>query len=744
MRIRKIQQNKMLTLRPPSNVETTTSRAFREPLKSPASFPIRTMTHDEASDYTGTASEIAMLAFRTSHFALLAACITAAQGIAASFAQIITTPGSPDGVVHLTITTPVTPRIIPDTLFGSFLEPIRSATYGGLWAQVVENPSFEEGLWSVNNVSEMLRERPELHRASDLGLPLPWQPLDASQGNRYLAVRGDAANSAQSLLLMSLPGKQVGVLQRIFVPAERELNYNGSLSLKHVRGNADFEISLRRHDDPNQILTKTTIVATSTDWQRYDFALALPPHVVHPLEPVDLVLAASDDARVLIDNVLLNPADAVNGMDPEVLTMSRELHSPVVRFGGNFTSAYNWRDGIGPADKRVSMVNASWGIPEYNTFGTDEFLRFCKLIGAQPQVALNLGTGDPQQAADWVGYIDDHWNDGKGGLLWELGNELWGDFQIGYPSPERIAAVTLATSHAIHAVDPTARIIGTGGDEDFFEGWNARQLGNPPGTVNYLSTHFVVQDNVVLSHASSSFRSLAALALPIGLAPRMHHIQQQAVQAGQPDIHVAFTEWLMVSDGREGPNFTNLGGALFAGGFLNMAMRNSDVLAISNMTGILEFGGISKRRGRVFGAPAYWVLRQYSQARPHTLLHVQSDGPTYSVTNGIQRLSEIRDVPFLDCAAGATAENTALVLTCVNRSLDAIAQAQIDLSAYPHAANPVRIATLTGANLLVENDESEPLRIVPHNDIATIGNNHRLDYSFPPMSVTILQVPQRN
>ncbi len=657
-------------------------------------------------------------------------------------AQLVDTPGKGD-IVHLTVTTPATPRVIPDTLFGSFLEPIRSATYGGLWAQVVENPSFEEGLWSSNNIADMLRERPELHRASELGLPLPWQPLDGSQGARYFAIRGDAANSAQSLLIMSLPGKQTGILQRVYLPAERESEYAGTVMLKHVRGGTDVELSLRRHEHPDQVLASTTLAATPTDWQKYTFTLKLQPNTVHALEPVDLVLAVKDDARVQVDNLQLNPADAVEGMDPEMIAMLRDLRSPIVRFGGNFTSAYDWHDGIGPADKRVSKTNPSWGIPEYNTFGTDEFLRFCKLVGAEPQIALNLGTGTPAQAGEWVRYVDDHWNGGKGGLLWELGNELWGDFQIGYPSQGRIAAVTLATSQAVRAVDPTSRLIATGADEDFFHDWNAQQLSNPPGTFNFLSTHFVVNDGVQLPASTTTFRTMAALALPWGLAPRMHSIQQQAVQAGHPGVKVAFTEWLMFSNRRDGPHFTNLGGALFAGGFLNMLLQNSDVMAVSDMTGNVEFGGISKRRGQVFGAPAYWVLREYSQARPHLLLDIRSDGPTYSIAHGVTRLPEIKDVPYLDCVAAQTAQRSTLVLTCVNRSLDHAAHAQIDLSTLAVAPGKAKSTTITGDNLLVENDETDANRVIPQPNAENVGADRTLHHTFPPMSVTILQVPLR-
>ncbi len=671
---------------------------------------------------------------------VLALCATTC--IAA--AQLTESELTPDNVVHLRISQRATPQVIPETLFGSFLEPIGHSTYGGLWADVVVNPSFEAGLWSAGNVDQMLHDQPELRRASHLGLPLPWEPLDPGQGNRYLPVRGDAANSDQSLLVMSLPGAkpgtEVGVLEPVYLPVQRELKYTGSLMVKHVQGPGEVRVSLRHHTHPDQTLASATLNTTAATWTKLPFTLTLQPGQVAPLEPVDLVISLTDDARAQIDEVSLNPADAIDGMDPDVVAMARELDSPIVRFGGNFTSAYNWRDGIGPEDKRVSVENVSWGIPEYNTFGTDEFLDFCKLIHASPQIALNLGTSTPAEQAAWVRYVDQHWNDGHGGLLWEMGNELWGDFQIGYPSQSRVAAVTLATSQAVRAVDPHAHLIATGGDEDSFTSWNAQQLSNPPGTFNLLSTHFVVNDTVQLRNSNARFRSMAALALPWGLADRMHAIADQAAKAGQPDVHVAFTEWLMVSGHHDGPNFTNLGGALFTGGFLNMVMRNSDVVQVSDMTGILEFGGIWKKKAQVYGAPAYWVLREYARSHPHWLLDVASDTPTYTVSHGVTRLPEIKDVPLLDCVASESEQKNVLILTCVNRDLDRPATAEIDLHALGPVQGPLSITTITGSNLLEENDETDPRRIIPATSTEQVSPGKPLHHTFPSESVTMLHI----
>ncbi len=96
----------------------------------------------------------------------------------------------------------------------------------------------------------MIKERPELERASKLDLPLPWEPLDTRQGNRYEPQSGDAANSSNSLLLMGLPNGEVGIRQRIYLPVHRILAYRGSIFVKHQSGPAKMYLSLRERNNP--------------------------------------------------------------------------------------------------------------------------------------------------------------------------------------------------------------------------------------------------------------------------------------------------------------------------------------------------------------------------------------------------------------------------------------------------------------------------------------------------------------
>jgi alpha-L-arabinofuranosidase len=652
----------------------------------------------------------------------------------------VSSPGLQDEPIVIRVSQPDTRQEIAPTLFGSFLEPIGHSTYGGLWANVVENPSFEEGLWSAENLEMLWNSRPELRAASSLGLPVPWEPLYESQGSRYAPVRGDAANSAQSILLMSLPDKEVGILEQVYLPVHRELKYSGSLWLKHVDGNSAVKLSLSRHAHPADVLAVSVVQAPSDAWAKYTFHLELSSGQVAPLEPVDLVISLEGNARVLVDNVGLNPDDAVDGMDPEVLKLARELHSPAVRFGGNFTSAYGWHDGVGPLDTRVSKLNLAWGIPEYNTFGTLEFLRFCELIQSKPQIALNLGTGTPREAAEWVSFVNAHWADHRGGLTWELGNELWGNYQVGYPASALAAAATLANSEAVRKVDPSARLIATGGDAGVFQDWNAQQLTTPPDTFDYLSSHFIMNEDVLLPEATNEFRTMALLALPWGLSERIRAMKQQAVDAHRPKVQFAFTEWLMGANNlHAAPNYSNLGGALFAGGFLNAMMRNSDVVSIANMTGILEFGGIWKKREQVYASPAYWVLRTYASSKPGHLLKVESTSPTFSISKGVTQLPEIKGAPYLDVVAALSEDGSKLLLLCVNRHLTRPESAVIDLSSIEVEGGPAQVTTIAGDGVLDENDEYDPNRVV------AVTHSERFaakpSYTFPNASVTVIEIP---
>lgn len=630
---------------------------------------------------------------------------------------------------------------VPPTVFGTFLEPIGNSIYGGLWADALVNPSFEDNLWSAPRIAEMIKADPVLAQSSELGLPLPWEPLYGNQGARYEPRWNDAANSFRSVLIMALPHAETGIRQKVYLPVHRILRYKASIFAKHVRGPTSIELSIRIRNKPDSSLAAQSIELIGDVWRKYSVDLDIPEGKLDPLEPADFVISARDQTRVLVDQAALFPADAIENMDPDAIAMSRAMKTPLVRFGGNFTSAYHWRDGVGPLDKRVSMINIPWGMPEYNQFGTDEFLRYCELIGAQPQIALNLGTGTPDEAASWVQYVNSQWGNHSGGLLWELGNELWGTFQVGYPTLDFVAARTRMFSDAIRAADPRAQLIATGGDEDSYSDWNAQQLKNPAATFEYLSTHFVVGDSeTVRKDPSPDFLAAATFALPVGLEQKLHAMHEQMENSGAKAVRTAFTEWLFLAPQDAAPRFDNMGGAIAAAGFLNMLLRNADIVPISDMTGIMEFGGIWKKRGQVFGTPAYYAFSMYSNSGIAQPVMIATRRETYDVHEGIRRLPEIANVPYLDVVAGLNDKGDVLTIFCVNRDLSRDLRAGITLRGFTPASSTVE--TLYSLSIYDQNDEAHPSAVHPRSEPVSI-DSPAFSFTFRHESVTIIQLKRR-
>ncbi len=95
------------------------------------------------------------------------------------------------------------------------------------------------------------------------------------------------------------------------------------------------------------------------------------------------------------------------GIRNDVVEALREIHVPVLRWpGGCFADEYHWQDGIGPRTERPSRINTHWGsVLEDNQFGTHEFFDLCTMIGADPYICGNVGSGTVQEMEQWIEYM---------------------------------------------------------------------------------------------------------------------------------------------------------------------------------------------------------------------------------------------------------------------------------------------------------------------------------------------------
>ncbi len=194
--------------------------------------------------------------------------------------------------------------------------------------------------------------------------------------------------------------------------------------------------------------------------------------------------------------VSLMPADNVWGFKASTVRYLRELGIEIARWpGGNFVSAYDWRDGIGDRDRRPPRRELAWSGMETNDMGIDEFLAFCHLVGATPYLAVSSGLGDAHSAAEEVEYVngpastrlgrrraENGHPEPYGVKIWGIGNEMYGPWQWGHMSIRQYPQKHNMVVEAMRRVDPAIQVIASGATPEEAS-WcyiENRQLGTFP------------------------------------------------------------------------------------------------------------------------------------------------------------------------------------------------------------------------------------------------------------------------
>ncbi len=167
-----------------------------------------------------------------------------------------------------------------------------------------------------------------------------------------------------------------------------------------------------------------------------------------------------------------SPLADAKGFRTDVIKEMKELAVPIMRYpGGNFVSGYNWLDGVGPKNQRPTVLERAWNSIETNQFGTNDFIDWCKLVGTEPLLGMNYGTGSAEMAVAYVEYCNvdkgtkwselrrSHGYDAPHNVrYWCLGNEMDGPWQIGHMPARAYGQKARDTAHQIrvHRSRPAA------------------------------------------------------------------------------------------------------------------------------------------------------------------------------------------------------------------------------------------------------------------------------------------------
>ncbi len=401
------------------------------------------------------------------------------------------------------------------------------------------------------------------------------------------------------------------------------------------------------------------------------------------------------------------------GCRADVLDHLRQLDMTVVRYpGGNFVSGYHWRDGIGPVDQRPTVRELAWNSVERNRFGTDDFLGLCERMSWTPMLAVNLGTGGPEEARDLVEYCNgqtgtsvadlraDHGHpDPYGVRLWCLGNEMDGPWQLGHVPAEAYAERALSAAQLMQGVDPTVETVVCGSstpDLPSYLEWDRTVLECLGDRADYLSVHRYV--NNLADDTPEFLASGHSVDLQIEQADAVcRYAQGRSRSAKRP--YICFDEWNvwykdLETDGHGefAPHLIeevyNLEDALVVAGFLNSFIRHADAVKIANLAQVVNVIAPLVTQGNdLLVQSIFHSFRMVSQRRHGVSLRTVVDGPTYPTrAHGA--------VPVID--ASAILDGDTLHVFAVNRSVDQVAPVEIDIAG-ASVSTPLDAELLTGA-----------------------------------------------
>jgi alpha-N-arabinofuranosidase len=452
-----------------------------------------------------------------------------------------------------------------------------------------------------------------------------------------------------------------------------------------------------------------------------------------------------------------------NGFRKDVMDEVRQLGVPIIRYpGGNFVSGYNWLDGVGPRQDRPQQLDKAWNTMDSNQFGTNEFMAWCKAVGTEPLMGLNLGTGTPEQAAALVEYCNvdkgTQWSElrRKHGYAdpykvqhWCLGNEMDGPWQIGHMSATEYGLKAQDAARQMRAIDPSLKLIACGssgpGMPTYLE-WDREVLEQCYEYVDGLSLHRYVGNTQDETGGDSSKFVAMNLSMEQQIAESLAVCDLVRGHKRSPKkLWLSFDEWNVWYRARTGAavngarhqaphlleEIYNLEDALLVGGFINTLIRNADRVKIACLAQLINvIAPIMTNPAGMFRQTIYYPYAWGLQYAHGTVLNVLTESPTYEVMG-------MGDVPYLDVTA-TTADDGKVSLFILNRDLSRAHTVEVNWQDKA-PSQVVASLVLTGDDLKATNSFDLPNHVAPQTFAKPSTTNGRTRFEVPARSYTVIQ-----
>jgi len=450
-----------------------------------------------------------------------------------------------------------------------------------------------------------------------------------------------------------------------------------------------------------------------------------------------------------------SPLSDERGFRADVLDLLRPLKLSVLRWpGGNFVSNYHWADAVGPPASRPARPNLAWGGVEDNHFGTDEFLAYCAELGVSPYICLNMGTGDLAEALDWVEYCNSaastHWalQRGRNGheapygvIYWGLGNEMYGDWQIGQLAAPEYVALASRWAKAMCRADPHIKLVSCG-----LNGWSEWDRIVIDGLVGLVELHSVhiysgsddYWTNVLSPHQAeraisytSTFLSSAAFTHGVSAVPRIAYDE--------------WNVWYRTNDGALSELY-DFDDALAVATYLNIFIRHCDWVKMANLAQMVNvIAPIVTSADGAATQPIYYPFLLHSEAALDEAVDVAVAAPTVPTPlpqagdRWHPRFEDLGPFAALDAAATTDTARRRCSLAIVNRGTESSLPTEVRLRDASFNGE-VRIRTLTSGEGMT-GGTVPGLAQVHLEDGLEQAKGDRLMVALPPCSFTVIEAP---
>lgn len=436
-----------------------------------------------------------------------------------------------------------------------------------------------------------------------------------------------------------------------------------------------------------------------------------------------------------------------SGFRKDVIAATKQLNVPLVRWpGGNFVSGYHWEDGIGPKSDRPVRIDLAWGFRENNSFGTDEFVSWCRAANTEPYFCVNLGTGTIEEARNWVEYCNvekgTYYSDLriKNGhpqpfnvKYWGLGNEMDGPWQMGHKNAEDYGKFALEAAKLMKWVDKDIKLVAAGSSNygSDWTGWNRTVLNYLKDHVDYIALHNYTgnRDNNYYKFVASVRFAEKAIKVTEGI------IQETMLKTKRKNpIYIAFDEynvWYRAHGDEGNEEIYNLEDALVVATYLNIFVRNAHVVKMANLAQLVNvIAPIFTSAQGCWYQTIFYPLEIFANHCYGESVQTFVDTPEYDL--------EGESVPYLDVSSAYDKSKKELIISVVNRHKDNPVVTDI-ISQYGSFKGDATVYEVNSRDIKDQNSAEKQLVQAITKEIKVKGEN--LTYAFPPHSYTMIIIP---